>query len=541
MWVASGLPVAQRTPQEARAALTRGMLLAVPLSVVAFIPLDFFSGAEQTWGLVSARVLFIIPFGLTAWRFGQLTPGQRRLAFMLLSASSSLALGLMCLGTGGIHSPAFTFLWAVPLILGLLFVNEPACPLIGGVLSVPFGYWLLSQAGKPFVELVYWLMVSLVATGISVAASIVSRRMQALELEHEKTSEKRLANILDSMPLAVRLSNATQLVYANQRSRELLPRWTTPALPLVEPLGGQPYSAAAEPLARALTGVSTTLEAELQLDDRRLPVEVHSEPVKDSAGKVEYVVSVFRDITERRQLQARLAHSDRLTSLGTLSAGVAHEINNPLASVVANLELSQSQLQSTNLDLATIREVRAQLSDATAAAARIGTIVADLGAFSHAEASNNQVADLQRVVEAALQMAKGSLASKNVSVHLDLGGAAPVTGNEGKLAQVFWNLLTNAAHAMPANRQGNEVRIFALSVDGMIRVDVTDNGEGIGPRLLSRVFEPFFTTRDLGQGTGLGLSTSHGIVKAAGGSITVESELGKGSTFRVTLLPTKPR
>ncbi len=536
------MSVTPRTPQQARAALTRILLLAIPASVVAFVPLDFFSHATQTPGLIASRIIFIGAFGLAAWRLPKLGERATRFTFIALSIASSLALALMCQGTGGVSSPAFTFTWALPLMIGLLFVNEPACPLAGGLTSLPLGAWLLHSAGKPFVELMYWLMVTVVTTAVATTASTLSRRLHRLELQHEKDSERRLANILDSLPLGVIVSTANRLLYSNRLSRELLTtQIEANTLQLLKSGTGEPYSSTESPHGRALAGHPTTLDdAELLLPGKRIPVEVHGVPVKTDGGTVDYVVTVFRDITERRQLQARLAHADRLTSLGTLAAGVAHEINNPLASVLANLELSQDQLKGP-LDAPALIEVRSQIADAALAANRIGSIVADMGSFSRAEASNSLVADLQRVVEAALQMAKAALSSKAVTVTTDFAGAGLVSGNEGKLAQVFWNLLMNATQAMPQGRPGNAIAIKVFSDQGKVVAEVTDNGAGISLENLPRVFEPFFTTRDFGQGTGLGLSICHGILKAIGGEISAQSQLGTGSVFRITLVPAQPR
>jgi PAS domain S-box-containing protein len=533
-------PVSSRSPQQARAALTRVLLLAIPASVVAFVPLDFLSGATQTPGLIASRVIFLVSYGLAAWRLPHLSPRVTRITFIALSVATSLALALMCQGTGGVSSPAFTFTWALPLMMGLLFMHEPLCPLAGGLTSLPLGAWLLSSAGKPFVEILYWLMVTVVTTAVATTASALYRRIQRIELEHEKASERRLAGILDALPLAVLVENKKELLFSNKLSRELLASAPT-ELQLIQSTTGAPYPKDQTPTARALAGHSTTLEnAQLRLDGKHLPVEVHGVCVRAADGTVEYAVTVFRDVTERHELQARLARADRLTALGTLSGGVAHEINNPLASVLSNLQLSQDQLREGRTLEATLQaDLRAQLADAEIAAGRISKIVSDLGAFSHDEASNSLVADLQRAIEASLQMAKGYLGTGS-SVATSFAATGLVRGNEGKLAQVFLNLLMNAAHSFPAGRAGNQIAITTRrEPDGRVVAEVRDNGSGISPEHLPRIFEPFFTTRPPGQGTGLGLSTCHGILKAVGGDIVAQSEHGKGSVFRVALLPAK--
>jgi PAS domain S-box-containing protein len=270
-------------------------------------------------------------------------------------------------------------------------------------------------------------------------------------------------------------------------------------------------------------------------------------------------LSMMRDVTERIQLQARLLQTDRLVSVGTLAAGVAHEINNPLAYLLTNIDVVRQRklpeiartlerLAEQSSDAAVRAEaksLRAKLDDALEmldvareGADRVRSIVRDLKTFSRADEDVAGPVDVRRVLEASIQMAWNELRhrARLVKRYEDV---PTVDGSESRLGQVFLNLLVNAAQALPVGHAGeHEIRVAtSRDSDGRVVVSVTDTGPGIPPHLLRRLFDPFFTTKPVGVGTGLGLSICKGIVTSLGGHIDVESELGKRTTFRVVLPP----
>lgn len=261
----------------------------------------------------------------------------------------------------------------------------------------------------------------------------------------------------------------------------------------------------------------------LQIEYLMLPLAFDGEPS---------VVMICRDITERNQMQARLLLADRMASVGMLAAGVAHEINNPLAYITANLDFAIDQLAGASW----AGEVLEALREAREGARRVQQIVRDLKTFSRGEEEQRGPVDLRRVIEASINMAWNEIRHRARLVK-DYGEVPPVEGNEGRLGQVFLNLLINAAQAIPAGQADrNEIRISTRrSPDGRVIVDVKDTGTGIPPDVRNRLFEPFFTTKPVGIGTGLGLTISQSIVSSMGGEITVESEVGRGSLFRVIL------
>jgi signal transduction histidine kinase len=241
--------------------------------------------------------------------------------------------------------------------------------------------------------------------------------------------------------------------------------------------------------------------------------------------------------SEHRELQSRLAQTDRLTSLGTLAAGVAHEINNPLAYVLLNLGFVAEELPKLLGDAQSdrTREVGVALEHARDGAERIRDIVRSLKTFSRPENETLAPLDVTQVLSATLAMVANEIRHR---AHLvkDLAQVPEVVANEARLGQVFLNLLMNALQALPEERgDANEIRVVTRPTGDRVVVEVHDNGVGISPQVRGRIFEPFFTTKPVGIGTGLGLAICHGIVTSLGGTLTVDSEVGRGSVFRVEL------
>ena len=253
------------------------------------------------------------------------------------------------------------------------------------------------------------------------------------------------------------------------------------------------------------------------------------------------VATVARDLTERNQMQARLLFSDRMASVGTLAAGVAHEINNPLAYITANLGFAAEELARMQTS-APLREIRQAIDEARDGAERVRVIVRDLKTFSRADEQESRLADVKRVLESAINMSFNEIRHRAQLVR-EFADVPPVFANEGRLGQVFLNLLVNAAQSIPEGAAATHEIGVVLRVNDAkeIVVEVRDTGSGIALEHIPRLFDPFFTTKPVGVGTGLGLAVCHGIVSSLGGEIEVQSELGKGSTFRVRLPAAPPK
>ncbi|HSB21170.1 MAG TPA: ATP-binding protein [Anaeromyxobacteraceae bacterium] len=242
----------------------------------------------------------------------------------------------------------------------------------------------------------------------------------------------------------------------------------------------------------------------------------------------------WRGERAREAMQAQLERAERLASLGTLAAGVAHEINNPLAYVLTNLEFALSRLAESGAP----KEDLEALAEARDGAARVRDVVRGLRAFSRPGAGRRGPADAGAELQTALRLASNDI-RRRARLETSLQPVPRVVSGEHELGQVFLNLLLNAAQAIPEGHAGENVVRVESGTDaaGWARIVVQDSGVGIPPEVQRRIFEPFFTTKPLGTGTGLGLAIAHSVVVAAGGRIEVESEVGKGATFRVLLPP----
>jgi len=244
-------------------------------------------------------------------------------------------------------------------------------------------------------------------------------------------------------------------------------------------------------------------------------------------------VAVARDVTAQRQWQQQQAQTDRLAMLGTLAAGVAHEINNPLAYVILNLDAIARRAGQD--DSSARKAIAEHAALALEGAHRVAGIVHDLKALSRDEDDKRTHTDVRRGIELAVSTVS-HLLRQRARVVLDPFESASVLASEGRLAQIFINLLVNAAQAIPeGHADANEIRV-TTSVDAAeVRVAVRDTGTGIGAAHRPLIFEPFFTTKAAGEGSGLGLAICQNLVQALGGRILVDSRPGEGSTFAVIL------
>lgn len=239
----------------------------------------------------------------------------------------------------------------------------------------------------------------------------------------------------------------------------------------------------------------------------------------------------------RRREAIKVAEADRLATLGTLAASLAHEINNPLTYVLLQLTAAKRMLgmlpPGTDPVIAKLQEV---VASALEGADRIRDIMAGIRTFSRIDETSMKPIDVRVPIEAALKIVANELRHRAQLV-MRFDDPPLVTANEGRLGQVFLNLFTNALHALPDGAaQHHELRVSAhADAAGDLVVEVADTGSGIPAHALAHVFEPYFSTKPVGQGTGLGLSVTRNIVASHGGTIDVASEPGRGATFRIVL------
>lgn len=254
-------------------------------------------------------------------------------------------------------------------------------------------------------------------------------------------------------------------------------------------------------------------------------------PILDSEGRVAGIIAIGQDRTEVRELEGQVIHAEKLATLGQLAAGIVHEINNPLTSISVYGEYLLSKLSRTGAEQSDLKRVERILRSSD----RIMSFTRNLLTYARPSKEEPQPVSLNDVVEEAVAFCEHIVREAGVEVSCDYGAQLPaVSAVAGQLHQVFVNLITNACNAAP--EEGGIVRLSTrLHGHDRIRVEVQDNGVGIQSTELSRVFEPFFSTRRKGKGTGLGLSIVKNIIEDHRGTIEIQSELGKGTTVLVTL------
>lgn len=250
--------------------------------------------------------------------------------------------------------------------------------------------------------------------------------------------------------------------------------------------------------------------------------------------------TTLRLASEQARLQAemesQMLRADRLATVGTMAAGVAHEVNNPLTYLLTNVELLEDELGVARaseardaLDWSALDELLADISDG---AQRISTIMGELKLFVHEHGETLEPVDIRAVAEASVKLTRHELGAKAVLIQA-FEPVPEVLGNAGKLAQVFVNLIVNAVHAIPDEREDGRIE-FGVQLDGdAVVVSVRDNGAGMSEQTRARAFEPFFTTKPVGVGTGLGLAVCASIIRQHRGELEVDTELGRGTCFRV--------
>jgi signal transduction histidine kinase len=266
-----------------------------------------------------------------------------------------------------------------------------------------------------------------------------------------------------------------------------------------------------------------------------------------------------REKAKLERLQAQIIHSEKMASLGQLAAGIAHELNNPVGFIYGNMDVlaecvggltelldyyDKSELnESVASGVARIKEridyaaaledLDLIVKDCREGAQRIRDIVQNLRTFSRLDEAEFKESDVHEGIDSTIRLLSRYYSSDNITLVRDYGNLPPVDAFAGQLNQVWMNLLVNAAQAVSG--KGGEVRVKTRVEGASVVVSVTDSGGGIAPENLKRIFDPFYTTKPVGEGTGLGLSISFGIVERHGGTIAVNTHLHKGTTFSVTL------
>ncbi len=375
------------------------------------------------------------------------------------------------------------------------------------------------------------------------------------DITDRKKSEKMFRNLLELAPDAILLvdpagkitlvNSRTEIIFGydraellGQKIEMLIPERFRAAHPRHR--GGFFASPKLRPMGSGLELFG------LRKNGIEFPLEISLGPLETAEGMM--VSTIIRDVTEEKQIRKQANLNDKLATIGTLAAGVAHEINNPLGYVLGNLEML-NDLFENNLKPNSDKlekgneagpefypEIKNLVSDAITGAQRIRDIVLGLKFFSRNNGDELTEVNINKLLDSAISMTFHEIKFK-ARLERKYDSSLPLlVVNITKLQQVFVNMLINAANAIPpGNTDGNFIRVETGQKENKIFIRITDTGKGIPPEVLPRIFEPFFTTKPVGTGTGLGLSICHEIIRDYQGEIAVESKEGTGSTFTVWL------
>jgi two-component system NtrC family sensor kinase len=365
--------------------------------------------------------------------------------------------------------------------------------------------------------------------------------LERLEAEHQRVEEalqrpeEKLHLIFDSIAEGItvtdldgtieQLNEAMVGMHGYDSKQELIGR------NILELIAEIDYARAKENLQRALAAdyvKDLVGYIFLTKDGRKFDVELSATVFRDASGEPIGFIFISEDVTERKRMEEQLLITDRLASIGELASGIAHELNNPLTSVIgfSQLLLSKDLPDGIREDIGVIyNEAR-----------RTAEVMKNLLTFARRHAPVKQLVNINNVIEKVLTVRAYEQKVENIQVITRLAPDLPVTmADYFQLQQVFLNIIINAEHFMLEAHQRGTLTITTQRIGSTIRASFTDDGPGIAKENLGHLFDPFFTTKEVGQGTGLGLSICHGIITEHNGRIYAEGEPGRGATFIVEL------
>jgi PAS domain S-box-containing protein len=347
----------------------------------------------------------------------------------------------------------------------------------------------------------------------------------ARRLTKELLSRNRhLETILESMSEGILEVYSDKIVYANAAAISIF------GLPQEKMLAARPQDLFEGEIQSQIAALIDHKDGTPMEIGENSPIELNGRlvtiktiPVRNDPSTV---IILIADITERKKLEMRLQHVQKMEAIGTISAGVAHNFRNTLTEILVNSQVIQMNYED---DGSGLHEVAARINKSVK---RGAGLVDGLLQFSRRQIENEfQKLDLVTVVQDTYELIRKSF-DKKIDIRIDVPDSLPTLGDPAGLSQTLMNLCTNARDAMPG---GGQLRIEARKVGDMAVLMVSDTGQGMNRETSEKCFDPFFTTKPVGQGTGLGLSTTYGIVKSHAGSITVESKIKKGTTIRISL------
>ncbi len=376
-------------------------------------------------------------------------------------------------------------------------------------------------------------------TSVSLAREVERRTAES------EAQRRFIEAIVDSLPLSLYAIDREYRVVAWNRNRELgelgIPRGSVLGKNVFEVLTRQPRDVLEEEFARVFeSGEIERIEQETPSPNGDIRHWVISKiPMwADNTGEVSHVITVGEEITDRVEANRAIARAEKLAAVGRLAAGVVHEINNPLATISACAESLEARVNDGEFDGSPgLEDLREYLGLIRSEAFRCKSITMGLLDFSRTRTSDHVIINLVDVIQSAVRLLSHQKRSSAITFKVDIADdLRPVSGDPGQLQQAVIALATNALDAMG---ESGVLTIVGRNEDETVVVEVSDTGVGIPPENLPKIFEPFFTTKEIGRGTGLGLAVCYGILTEHGGTLDVQSTVGAGTTFTITLSTVK--
>lgn len=498
----------------------------VALGVTAHVATSPAPLPTSTWVLVGALLLYAVVLVLAApW-----TAERPRFGGAIRTADALIA--LLWIGrTGGLASPwlvaSYVFLASIALRYSARTTAIITLPVAAGiVIMAVVCHELPERLGDLAIRVAFLLVIPLTA-GFTARerARLLTARTRLLSLAQEVAQVGTWEWAIDSG----RLYWSSEL-YRIFGVAEGTPTTTTLFRDAIHP---DDVENVFQIIGRATQGEPMRMDHRIVRGDGAIRwLHCCGRLIRDERGQPLELVGSSQDVTDVRTMQEQLKFSEKLASIGTMASGIAHEINNPLSYLSNNVAIIERRLAEAKTRDHELRDAVAAVKHA---AVRVRDIVHGLKTFSRNDGGEFAAVDVGKTADMAVAIAAHEI-GQHARLIRSYRGAPHVVGSESRLSQVFVNLLVNAAQAFPpGNEADHEIHLEIAEADGRVTVVITDNGSGIPPELTARIFDPFFTTKPPGVGTGLGLSICHGIVKEHGGTITVESEVGRGTSFRIEL------
>lgn len=523
-FITLSLLISKRIKYEARATIVVFMLFATGVVVILSV------------GLLSGGPAWLFGFAVLA---AALLGLKTALVAIMLNGVTLGTLGWLTstglIGTG--HIFFISMERAVVAGFNFLLLNALAATIVAVLLK---GLEELNRKTNLAVDEIRWERAQLLEAKEVLNAEIETRKQAE---KHLKKSEERFRQMAELMPeIIFEMDTTTRLTFVNQNAYDLF-RYTkedfSEGLFAVDMLIPEERERAAEEIAKILQGHPPGLNeyTALRKDGTTFPIMIHASPIFNKGEPVGFRGFIV-DITEKKKLEFQLRQAQKMEAIGTLAGGIAHDFNNILSAVLGYTELSMSVADEGSI-------LHGNLLKIQKAGERARDLVRQILTFSRQSEQELVSIKVKPIVKEALKLLRASLPT-TINIQTKIESERAIMGDPTQIHQVLMNLCTNAAHAMSQGGGVLEVELTDEMLDarftrrhselseGMyVQLSVKDTGHGMSPDIAERIFNPFFTTKERGKGTGMGLSVVHGIVSSHGGVVTVDSTPGVGSTFHV--------